>query len=221
MADVNPQGRAPDGDGRRMGYLTRLLLWLGVISIAFIIFVIWVPINPWFKSATRQANEVDNLFKFMLAASGVIFIYVQGMILGFALRYRRQKSDSDDALGQQVHGHTRLEIAWTAAPSVLLVVLAIFALGVWFDEQAPKNPAPNEVELHVRAFQFGYAFSLPQYGISNLANVTLPLHRPIHVTETASDVIHSFWVPEFRVQMDAVPGIKTYEYFTPTETGTF
>lgn len=204
-----------------MGYLSRLMTWLGIISLAFVIFVIWAPIDPWFPSATRQANEVDNLFKFMLAASGVIFIYVQGLTLGFALRYRRRKRDADGDLGSQMHGNTRLEVAWTAAPSILLVVLIVLTMGVWFDEQRPAHPAANELRLDVKAFQYGYAFSLPQYGVSNLANVTLPLGRPVFVTETAADVIHSFWVPAFRVQMDAVPGIFTHEYFTPTEKGTY
>lgn len=204
-----------------MSYLTQLMLWLGLISIAFIIFVIWAPFYLWLPEGTRQAGEVDNLFKFLLASSGVIFIYVQGLTLGFAVRYRRRKHDADDTLGSQVHGNTRLEVAWTAGPSALLVVMAILTMGVWLDEQAPVHPARNEVQLDVKAFQFGYAFSLPQYGVKNLANVTLPTGRPVHVTETATDVIHSFWVPGFRTQMDAVPGIKTYQYFTPTRVGVY
>ena len=221
MANADAPPPEPNDGGRSVGFLARLLLWLGILSAAFVIFVIVAPIDPWFPAATRQAREVDNLFRFMLAASSVIFIYVQGLVLIFALRYRRRtrgRDDRGDALGPMVHGNTRLEIAWTAAPSVLLVVLVILSLRVWTDEQGPGK---NALLLNVRAYQFGYAFSLPQYGIKEVAPVTIPLNRPIYVTETSSDVIHSFWVPQFRVKQDAVPGLVTHEYFVPITTGTF
>src|SRR5579871_3197169 len=96
MASVGPQGHDPDASRRGFGPLARLMLWLGILSVAFIIFVIWAPINPWFPAATRQAAEVDNLFKFMLAASGVVFIYVQGLLLAFALRYRRRAREPEN-----------------------------------------------------------------------------------------------------------------------------
>ena len=221
MSDVRPF--EPDlqdlqNGGSGLGPLARLLLWLGALSLIFVIFVIWVPINPWFPAATNQAREVDSLFKFMLAASGVIFIYVQGLVLAFALRYRRRASDPESALGPAIHGHTRLELAWSAGPALLLIVLVVLSLRVWSDEHPTL---PRQLRLDVRAFQYGYSFSMPQYGVTNVANVTLPLHEPILVTETASDVIHSFWVPQFRVQMDAVPGIVTNEQLTPNQKGTF
>ena len=216
MADTPPP--APEPAGRSLGFLPRLLLWLGVISAAFVIFVNVAPIDPWFPAATRQAGEVDALFKFMLAVGGVIFIYVQGFVLALALRYRHQKSDPDGALGAQIHGNTRLEIAWSAVPALLLLIIVIFSIGVWSDEQTRQ---PNELLLNVRAYQFGFAFSLPQYGIKEVAPVVIPVRRPVYVSETSSDVIHSFWVPQFRIQYDAVPGLVTHERFTPTETGTF
>jgi cytochrome c oxidase subunit II len=218
MADMDPQGGAPGSAGLRFGPLTRLMLWLGITSAAFVVFVIVVPVNPWFPEATREAGEVDNLFKFMLAASGVIFIYVQGLLLAFVLRYRRQKHESQDAVGPAIHGHTGLEMAWSAVPALLLLVLAVLSLRVWSDEHAVQK---NELRLDVRAYQFGFAFSLPQYGIKEVAPVTIPVNRPVYVSETSSDVIHSFWVPQFRIKQDAVPGLVTHEQFTPTQKGTF
>lgn len=218
MAEVGPRGNEAANAGRRFGPLARLLLWLGVLSLAFIIFVIWAPIDPWFRQATRQSREVDGLFKFMLAVGGVIVIYVQGLVLAFALRYRRRTTDPADAIGPTVHGNTRLETAWSIVPALLLVVLAVLSLRVLNDENTRQ---PNELQLTVRAYQFGYAFSLPQYGIKEVAPVTIPLNRPVYVSMTSSDVIHSFWVPQFRIQYDTVPGLVTHERFTPTETGTF
>lgn len=218
MAEIPGSGSAAARVSGRPGPLARLILWLGLISLAFVIAVIAAPINSWFPAATRQAREVDALFKFMLAASGVIFIYVQGFVLDFALRYRRRKSDAAGALGAQIHGNTRLEIAWSAAPALLLVVIVIVSLSVWSDEQAAQK---HELQLDVRAYQFGYAFSLPQYGIKESPAVVLPVNRPVDVSLRSSDVIHAFWVPEFRTQYDMVPGLLVHERFTPVETGVF
>lgn len=220
MANGEPPD-TPEGEARGVGFLARIMLWAGVLSVAFIIFVIWVPINPWFPEATTQAREVDNLFKFMLASSGVIFIYVQALLLAFALRYRRRRNEPDTALGAQMHGNTRLEVTWTVLPSLLLVVLVILSLRVWNDEQTSHT---TDLRLDVRGFQFGWNFALPQYGISfskALSTVVLPVGRRVHVYEQSPDVIHSFWVPEFRIKQDVVPGLTTEEHFTPSEQGTY
>ena len=221
MADMRAPGDAPQSAGQQFGPLGRLMMWLGIISGAFIVLVIVVPINPWFPEATREAGEVDNLFKFMLAASGVIFIYVQGLLLAFALRYRRRKNEPEDAVGPSVHGHTGLEMAWSAVPALLLLVLAVLSLRVWSDEHAVlKDP----LQLGVKGVQFAWTFSLPQYGIrfnKNLSTVTIPVNRPVYVSEQSPDVIHSFWVPEFRIKQDVVPGLTTHEEFTPTRLGTY
>src|SRR5919204_6316072 len=243
MADMRAPGDAPQSAGRRFGPLGRLMMWLGIISGAFVVLMIVVPINPWFPEATREAGEVDNLFKFMLAASGVIFIYVQGLLLAFALRYRRRKNEPDDAVGPAVHGHTGLEMAWSAVPALLLLVLAVLSLRVWSDEHAvqkdPLQPCPLQSGagtcLGVKGLQFGWTFSLPQYGIGfdkNLSTVTIPVNRRVYVSLQSPDVIHSFWVPEFRIKQDVVPGLTlnrkhgdqpylTHEEFTPTRTGTY
>ena len=221
MADMRVPGQAPESAGRRFGPLGRLMMWLGIISGAFVVLMIVVPINPWFPEATREAREVDNLFRFMLAASGVIFIYVQGLVLAFALRYRRRKNDPEDAVGPAVHGHTGLEVAWSAVPALLLVILVVLSMRVWTDEHAVQK---DRLELGVKGFQFGWTFSLPQYGIGfdkNLSTVTIPVNRPVYVSEQSPDVIHSFWVPEFRIKQDVVPGMITHEKFTPTRTGTY
>lgn len=224
MASVDPQGHeghqasAPDDGGRGFGSLGRLLLWLGFISLVLVVLIIVAPVDSWFREATRQAREVDGLFKFMLAASAVVFVYIQGLTLAFALQYRRRKRDSDSDLGTQLHGHTRLETAWSVVPSIFLVVLAVVSLRILGDENAHHA---NEIRVDAYGFQYGFAFDLPQYGVKNAISLTLPVNRPIYVVEHSRDVIHAFWVPEFRIQYDMVPGVLTYQHFTPVETGTF
>jgi cytochrome c oxidase subunit II len=221
MADMGAPGYEPASAVLRLGPLGRLMMWLGIVSVAFIIVVIVAPIDPWFPEATREAREVDNLFRFMLAASGVIFIYVQGLLLAFALWYRRRKNDPDDAVGPTVHGHTPLEVAWSAVPALLLVVLVVLSMRVWTDEHAALT---GPLRLDVKGYQFGWTFSLPQYGLGfdkSLSTVVIPVNRPVYVSEQSPDVIHSFWVPEFRIKQDVVPGLITHEEFTPIRMGTY
>lgn len=216
-----PPSRVYVQDGRDRQFLLRVILWTCVLSIAWTIFVIVGPIDSWFPEATIQAREVDDLFKFMLATGGIIFILVQVAIVAFALRYRRRKNEPEDALGAQTHGNTTLEVAWTAAPSVLLVVLMILTMRVWTDEHTAGK---NELRLAVQGYQWGFYFGLPQYGIGfdkTLPTIEIPVNRPVYVDETAQDVIHSFWVPEFRIKQDMVPGIHTNERFTPDRIGTY
>ncbi len=224
MADVNAQpggtGRAMDGQsqGPGLGFLLRLALWVVVLSAAWIAFIIVAPINSWFPEATRQAVEVDDLFKFMLAAGGAVFIMVQVLLVAFVMKYRSDHRHPDQALGAQMHGNTRLELTWTAIPALFLVVLLFFTIRVWGDEHTSR---PNQLELGVHGYQYNWTFDLPQYGVYGKPTVALLVNRPVYVSEYSDNVIHSFWVPEFRVKEDDVPGVTNHEWFTPTETGKF
>jgi cytochrome c oxidase subunit 2 len=194
------------------------MLWAGFISLAWILFVIFAPIAPWFHEASTQAAEVDWVFKFMLAAGGAITILVQVLLVAFVIRYRSQQRHPDDELGVQMHGNTRLEMVWTAAPALLLVVLLVVSMRVWGDEHTRHS---DELDLGVNGFQYGWNFDLPQYGIKGVDPVYIPVNRPVYVAEHSPDVIHSFWVPEFRIKQDVVPGITTHEIFTPDRIGTY
>ncbi len=228
MADGTPYApplRDPGGDWSRgsLGHLTRTMLWVGALSLAWIVFVIFAPIAPWFPEGSREAGEVDWLFKFMLAIGGAVIIMVQALLVAIVVRYRSYQKHPDDELGIQMHGNTRLEIAWTAAPAALMIVLVFIGMIVWGDEHTRHK---NELQLDVRGFQFGWDFALPQYGIgrtdaTRVNPVYIPVGRPVWVSEHSPDVIHSFWVPEFRIKQDVVPGIITHEIFTPDRIGVY
>jgi len=229
MAYTPPPLTEPGGDWSRgsLGHLTRTLLWAGALSLAWIIFVIFAPIASWFPEGSREAGEVDWLFKFMLATGGAITILVQVLIVAFVVRYRSQQKHPDDEIGVQMHGNTRLELAWTAAPTALLIVLVFIAMSLWGDEHTRHK---NELQLGVNGFQYGWSFDLPQYGLKNVPIVSIPSGRPVYVSEHSTGggntnetypVIHSFWVPEFRIKQDVVPGITTHEIFTPDRIGTY
>lgn len=205
-----------------LGPLARTLAILGVISLVYMIFIFAVPIDPWFPEGTRQAGEVDFIFRFMLAFGGAIIIYVQGLLITFVRTYRQHPDEAPDALGVQSHGNTRLEIAWTIGPTILVIALLAISFTVRADEIGPQK---NPLQLYVHGYQFAFGFQLHQYGLtSDMSSVYLPINRPVYVSERSTDVIHSFWVPEFRIKEDIVPlanGGTTHEEFTPTRIGVY
>ncbi len=178
-------------------------------------------INSWFPEATTQALEIDNLFKFMLIASIFVFLLVHVYLLYFVFRYRRRSTDAPNAIGDPVHGNTPLEIAWSVLPALFLVVLAGICFGIWNEMHTAQK---NTLVVQVIGHQYYWEFRYPQFGTwSDINELNLPVNRAIRFDEwsPANDVIHSFWVPEFRVKQDAVPGYVTHLQVTTARTGQF
>ncbi len=202
-------------------------LWVIVLTTLWSVAVYAVNINAWFPEGSREAVSVDNLFKFMLAAGGGIFILVQVLIVAFVVRYRSQNANPEAGYGPQVHGNTRIELAWTLAPVLLLVVLLAGSLAVWGQEHPGRNA--SQLNLVVHGAQYAWSYDLPAYGIKGVSEVALPLGKQVYVDEYSNDVIHSFWIPEFRIKQDDVPAGDgkgnsisiSHETFTPSQTGTF
>jgi cytochrome c oxidase subunit 2 len=129
----------------------------------------------------------------------------------------RVKPD-DDSDGPPIHGHTGLEIIWTAIPALLVTAIAIVsAIVLAKDDAAGANP----LRVNVYAQQFFWSYGYPGYG-NKISNVLrLPVDRSVVLTMNARDVIHSFWVPEFRQKQDLVPGIHPTLHITPNKIGTY
>ncbi|RPI48384.1 MAG: cytochrome c oxidase subunit II, partial [Chloroflexi bacterium] len=128
-----------------------------------------------------------------------------------------RKKPGDEGEGQYVKGHTGLEIGWTLVPLLIVMVFA-----TWGALHLNEITAAEEGELivEVTGFQFGWRFDYPEAGVSS-DELWLPLGRQVLFHITSRDVIHSFWVPEFRIKQDAVPGRWTELRVTPTETGDY
>lgn len=176
--------------------------------------------------ASAEARQVDNLFKFMMIIAGAIWFLVQGLVIFAVIAFRRRPGDDDD--GPSWHGNRLLEFVWTFIPSVIVFVLVIFSYQVWVDITTPK---PNEnrvlgydevsvlVEGQQFAWRFTYSVSLPESG-REIRIVSPSLHtfvgQNVRLTMRSADVIHSFWVPAFRIKQDLLPGYTTDVRFTPT-----
>jgi cytochrome c oxidase subunit II len=135
----------------------------------------------------------------------------------YALVVFRQRKGEEDKEGEYFHSNVRLEVAWTVIPLVFVVYYAYLGTTTLFDIE---RPSPDEYVVNVVGFQWGWRFEYPDTGLVS-QELVLPLNRPIRLDMTATDVLHSFWVVEFRVKKDTVPGRITHLRFTPVEEGDF
>jgi cytochrome c oxidase subunit 2 len=198
----------------RRGSLVQLILFgliAGAITTAVALFIPWLPVP-----AAKEASRVDFVYWFTTAIAILVFAVVAAVIAYSVLKFRARPDDDSD--GPPVHGHTGLEIVWTAIPAVLVTAISIVS-AIVLAENGKAGSDPLKIE--VIGQQFAWQFKYPNgqtYGI-----LRLPLHRhaQLSITSRDTDVIHSFWVPEFRQKQDAVPGQHNKLVVTPTRTGTF
>ncbi|MGH2521595.1 MAG: cytochrome c oxidase subunit II [Anaerolineales bacterium] len=165
--------------------------------------------------ASSQAPPVDVLFNTMLGIATAIFLLVEGTLVYSAIRFRRCKDETGDGL--PIHGSNRLEIAWTLVPILIVLWLGVYSYQIL----AQFRPTSQEVlTVEVTAFQFDWEFGYPEYGFTS-QDLYLPAGRPVQLKITSRDVIHAFWVPQFRVKQDAIPGRETELQFTANAIGAY
>ena len=161
-------------------------------------------------------DRIEFVYWFVTIISIVIFALVAGVILFSVVRFRAAPDDDSD--GPPIHGHTGLEIAWTAVPAVLVTAIAIVsAIVLARNDDAGAHP----LRVDVTARQFAWSFVYPAH--KNLASgeLVLPVHRAVELHLRANDVLHSFWIPDMGQKQDAVPGISTRLVITPTRIGEY
>jgi cytochrome c oxidase subunit II len=171
----------------------------------------WLP-----EPASREAGRIHFVFWFVTGICIFIFAIVASVTAYAVLKFRRKPDDDTD--GPPIHGHTGLEIAWTAVPAVLVTAIAIVsAIVLAKDDAAGANP----LRVDVVAQQFAWSFYYPTYRNKYSPVLRLPNKRSVVLHMTSKDVIHSFWVPEFSQKQDLVPGIHPTLHITPDRIGTY
>jgi cytochrome c oxidase subunit 2 len=173
----------------------------------------YVRLTP--LEASSRAEPVDLLFHIMLGIATAIFLLVEGILVYTALRFRRKKGEVGDGL--PIHGSNRLEIAWTVVPALIVTWLGAYSYQIFAQIQTLP---PEAMTVEVVSRQFQWEFLYPDFDITS-TDLYLPQDKPIQLKITSMDVIHSFWVPAFRVKQDAVPMHKTETYFTANATGRY
>jgi len=200
----------------------RITIVLSVIFALFLAFILYLPEMPWFlpPANVKEATGIDSLLRLMMVVGGGLYIFIQGFLLYFVWLYRRKPEDSDDAVGRALHGDNRLEIAWTVAPALFVVVLTVLSLRV-FEDLGLDEVRPGARIIDVTGQQFAWTFAYPETGISEVGTLTLQAGMPVTLNITSNDVTHAFWVPSFRLKQDATPGFTRSINLTPINPGTF
>ncbi len=176
-------------------------------------------------SVSTHGPGIDRLYYIILIITGVVFLVTQALLIGFLVRYRGREGRR----AAYIHGSTRAEVMWTGATFVVVVVIALMSWGVWQDIKNPvRMPADAyEIVVTARQFEWNAVYAGPDgvHGTSDdfslLNRLHIPVDRPIKIILRSEDVIHSFWVPDFRVKQDAVPGMETPVWFSVTEPGEY
>jgi cytochrome c oxidase subunit 2 len=181
-------------------------------GIALGLIIHWFP-----KADSTQADKIDTLWDVLVIATVPIFVLVAVVVL-FAVIEFRVRPGEENLDGPPIHGNTRLEVIWTAVPALLIIGLITYAYIVLHDIE--KAPAAGNPERHVTVVgqQFAWTF---QYNESGKKFATTQLYLPagesVKFDIQSKDVIHDFWVPDFRMKLDAVPGITTHYRITPKD----
>ncbi len=216
-------------------------------------------------AASESANDVDSLFNLMMTIATGLFLLVEGVLIYILIKFRRKKGDQTD--GPPIEGNVGLEIVWTAIPTIIVFILAVYSFDIYnrmggLDPMASHDmgtkishnhnmkmedrslgdnlvaldtqekrvalglgvPSGKENEnplmINVNGIQYAWIFTYPETGIVS-GEIHAPVNRPIQLNMVAGDVIHAFWLPEFRIKQDVVPGRETQLSFVPNLIGSY
>jgi cytochrome c oxidase subunit 2 len=172
-------------------------------------------ISLWTSAASTTATKVDALFFFLMAVCGSVGLLVAVLLIFFCVRYRRRSGETGNP--PEMHESHLLEWFWTLAPLGIFAVIFAWGGEVYF---SAYNPPDNATPIYVVAKQWMWKFQHPE-GQREINTLHVPVGRPIKLLLISEDVIHSFFVPAFRVHMDVLPQRYTSVWFQATRPGEF
>jgi cytochrome c oxidase subunit 2 len=233
LTDAKPHRR------RRVVALAVALALLGSLVLAPAAFAGFITPK---SGGSPNANHIASLYKIILYIAAVVFVVVEGALVYSVYKFRAKKS----AVAAQIHGNTRLEIGWTIAAALILVVLTVVTFvklpGIinppnssangflTASVTAPNPPNGKKVTVCVQGRQYIWRYTYGAQCVNNAFNdklpysyteMVVPAHTTVVLVIQSTDVIHSWWVPSLGGKVDAVPGYTTYTWFKALHTGTF
>jgi cytochrome c oxidase subunit 2 len=200
--------------GRPIVQLVLLGLVATAIGIAVALLIDWFP-----EQASAEASAVDTLYDVLLIVSAPIFVLVMAVAIYSVVKFRARPGDTRD--GAPIHGNARLEVVWVTIPTLIVTGLMIYTLFVMDDVESPQ---PEAMVVDVRAEQFAWSFAYPSEDGGPPVQTTdlmVPVGRQVEFRIETEDVLHSFFVPAFRIKQDTVPGRTTVTRATPLEEGAY
>lgn len=170
----------------------------------------WSPFMP--PAGSTVASQVDNLYGFIFWLSVVFFILVIGPGAWFIYKYRVKKGEKAGDTPRITH-NTTLELLWSVIPLILVMIIAVWG---FYDYMTITVAPADATEIYVTGYKWGWRFEHKD-GFKELNQLHVPIGRPIKLILTSEDVIHSFFVPDFRIKQDLPPGRYTSVWFEPTD----
>jgi cytochrome c oxidase subunit II len=181
--------------GIPLGKLIGAVLALTVVTSVIMLIPNWDG-----EQGSTAADDIDTLLDVMIVLSSFVFSIVMVM-LGYSI-YKFRAKPGDESDGEPIHGNTALEIAWTVIPTVIVLFSAAYS---WIVLDRIEAKDSDSMPIKVTAQQFEWRFDYPEQGVTS-RELHVPVDQQLDVSLRALDVIHSFWVPEWRIKRDAVPG---------------
>ncbi len=198
-------------------------------------------------AASEDAQQVDNIFNFMMTIATGLFLLIEGVLVYSVIRFRRRKGDTTD--GPPIEGNVPLEILWTAIPTIIVFILALYSFEAYnnmggLDPVISKDNPPQQIAMgghqhqmalgignsatetnpavmvDVKGIQYAWIFTYPETGIVS-GELHVPIDRPVQLNINAGDVLHAFWVPQLRLKQDAIPGREAVLAFTANREGDY
>jgi cytochrome c oxidase subunit 2 len=181
------------------------------IGVAIVLAIDWFP-----AANTDAAKDIDLLYDVLMIVSVPIFVLVMAVAIYSVMRFRAKPGDMGD--GAPIHGNAKLEVVWVLIPFFIVSVLAAYAWIV-LDDIEEKKPGEMRVKVFGQQFAWSYEYDGKDGKPVRSNELYLPVDKPVRFDIKTRDVIHSFWIPNFRLKSDAVPGITTKWRATPNKIG--
>ncbi len=172
---------------------------------------------PPFVPDSSQAKPISDLFIITLSIGGVIFLLVTVLVIIAIVRYRERPGQPEP---RPIFGNTRLELAWTITPAVILIVVAGLMINT-MQRADPPVPANQQPDLVIIGHQWYWELHYPKLNVNSANEIHLPVGRKLLVELNSADVVHSFWVPNLSRKMDLTPGHPTYMYLEADKAGSY
>jgi cytochrome c oxidase subunit II len=195
--------------------LVAIIVIVSLLGIALGLIIDWFPVQ-----GSVEGGKIDTLYDVLIVCSVPMFVLVTTVVL-FSVWKFRMRPGQELTDGPPIHGNTRLEVFWTALPAVMLISLCSYAYAVLHDIEKDR---PGQMTVKVEGQQFAWRYTYPSGPGGKPVSTDelyLPEGRQIKFDVQAKDVLHDFWVPAFRVKIDAVPGITTHIEATPRRLGSY
>ncbi len=210
----------------RLAGLFWSLLFLAVPVLGVAVFAVAPSIDVWLpKDVSAHGKEIDSLFYFILALTGVVFIVTEMLLFWFIWKYDVAARGEEKAT--YIHGSHTLEVIWTIIPAVVMLFLAIYQMNAWADVKMRRPVMKPTVEVVARQFEWRLRYPGPDEELGTpddlflVNDLHVPVDEDVLVQLKSMDVLHSFFLPNLRIKQDAVPGMKIPVWFKATETGQY